>query len=220
MNSTATINGLFLGLLFIGTVSLGQFVAPTGNPATPETNSVATLDTAGTFQEKKGDFGVSYFTGKTELCMGVNCISSWWPISVATSCKLEVKHLYSSIPNLNTRYFPCESFLSLPALNDGWISTSHDYCTGENGNNDDCDNGAHCSYMRLVCTGSATSTAPLSQYVLGAAMPYYFTDSVPFVRLPQCNDSVDQPSPDLDTLIDYPADPECQAYWDDDETNL
>lgn len=226
---SVTIQGLLLGLLFIGTVSFGQFIAPAGNPYSAGSNSPAPIDVSNSAQIKQGDFGASYFTATNSFCLGSDCrtvAQGWWPSApLPTTCRLESKKIYNNTTNLDVYTDLCENKLSLQARNDGWVSTSFDYCTSLGGGN--CNGQAQCHYMRLVCSGSATTTVgtsaryttyPVTGAMTGDSYSY-------FMRDPQCNDGIDNGDPD--SLADYNGaanngvnkDLQCSGYDDDDETN-
>lgn len=220
------IKGVILGALFLGTISLGQFLAPPGPPFSADSNSPAPITASNSVQIKQGDLGVDHIVATNNLCLGSDCISSFWPSGpLATSCRLESKKIFNNTTNLAVYDDSCDNMLSLQAREEGWVSTSFDYCTSLSGGN--CNGQAQCHYMRLVCTGSATTTAgtfvryttyPVTNAMTGDPYPT-------FMRDPQCNDGIDNGDPD--SLADYNGaadngvnkDPDCSSYADDDESS-
>jgi hypothetical protein len=224
MYTTATIRGLLLGLTFIGTVTFGQFIAPVADPFVSGSNSPAPIDVSNSAQIKYGNMGANYFTATNSFCLGSNCRTAaqgWWPTTpVPTTCQLESKKIYTTTTNLPVYSDTCENMLSVQARNDGWVSTSFDYCTSLSSGN--CNGRAQCHYMRLVCSGSATTTAGTSvrySNIYPVTSTQTGDSYATFMRDPQCNDGIDQPNPDADVLVDYPNDPQCIGYDDDDEAN-
>jgi hypothetical protein len=223
----AGVRGVVIGSLFLGTVAFGQFLAPANSPYVAGSNSPAPINASNSAQIKQGDLGVDYVVADT-LCLGAsNCINALWPSSpLSTTCRLESRKIYNNTSNLDVYTNTCDSMLSKQAIDDGWVSTSFDYCTSLSGGN--CNGKAQCHYMRLVCSGSATTTVAVSgpRYTMYPVTSSNTGDSYPtFMRDPQCNDGIDNGDPD--SLGDFNGianngvnkDPQCTGYDDDDETN-
>lgn len=211
MNYNTFTSGILLGLLLVGGVALAQFTEPTAGPYTSGTNAVEPLNTSAVQQEKIGGIGLGAkkFTAN-QYCLNGSCVTSWPGGGLsATTCHLETRQINGHRQTQLSG--DCNDKLSVAARAEGWFATGKDTCHTLSGAN--CTDQASCHYTRLVCSGGVTvdqstnasyTTLPLT--VAG--------DGFTFARRPQCNDGVNN---DGASGVDYPADPQCQGFWDDSE---
>jgi hypothetical protein len=159
--------------------------------------------------------GADFFTAISQMCLGTNCRSTWWPTLIQpSSCQMEVRRVRGVTTSfgatLSTQL--CDSKLTAASVAAGWVATGMDYCDGGL-----CDAAsiASCVYTRMACSGGVTASVPTkSGPYAHPATAAQTGDGTDFTFTPQCNDGMDN---DGAGGTDYPADVSCQGYWDDSE---
>lgn len=198
--------------------SSASFLEPIGGPYGERTNAGKYLNTGGLFQEKGAGLsgptgpglGMDFLTAVKTLCLGPsNCIADWWPtLTRPTTCKLEVHRVRGGSTSFGSvlKTSGCDARLSIPALQAGWVSTGVDYCDDGLCNSSTI---AGCVYTRMVCTGGVTVTTPPVSTIL----THPFAN---FTFTPACNDGMDNDGSDG---ADFPNDPQCSTFADNDESS-